>query len=156
LSELRKAIRRAEHQLPGLLAAVAQRERQESTFAEALCRFAVDTREGFSRREFIAKLLWRTDGTENVQLTMMDFVVHSGDIDVMAAAVIASASEKVLNDTEIALGWWSVGREAQASIAGLRRIPGERELLQSEIRRVFADPNAAPEERRWAECYDTN
>jgi hypothetical protein len=64
--------------------------------------------------------------------------------------------EKVLNDTEVAPGWWSVGREAQAMIVGLRDDPSDQERLQAEIRRVQDDPNASPEDRRWAECYQKN
>jgi HEAT repeat protein len=70
--------------------------------------------------------------------------------------VAAPALEKVLNDTEVAPGWWSVGREAQAMIVGLRDDPSDQERLQAEIRRVQDDPNASPEDRRWAECYQKN
>ena len=67
-------------------------------------------------------------------------------------AAAASALAEVLDDTGIALGWWSVGREAQA-ICGLRDIPGEREAFQAEVQRVQQDPNSSAEDRRWADCY---
>ena len=67
--------------------------------------------------------------------------------------IAAPALASVLDDREVAPGWWSVGREAQASIVGLRGDPGERERLQAEIRRVQQDPTASAEDRRWAECY---
>ena len=60
--------------------------------------------------------------------------------------------QKALNDTEVASGWWSVAREAQASIANLRGY-GEQDRLQTEIQSVLLDPHASSEERRWAECY---
>jgi|SRR5271165_5477047 len=68
--------------------------------------------------------------------------------------IIASALKEVLGDQEVAPGWWSVGREAQASIVGLRDDPGERERLRAEVRRILTDPKASAEDRRWAECYD--
>jgi hypothetical protein len=70
-----------------------------------------------------------------------------------ARARAAAALERLLHDGEVAPGWWSVRREAQASIVGLRDIPGEQEQLQSEIRRISEDPNASAEDRRWADCY---
>jgi hypothetical protein len=59
-----------------------------------------------------------------------------------------------VQDREVAPGWWSVGKEAQAMMVGLRDIPEERIKLQAEVRRVQEDPNASVEDRRWAECYD--
>ena len=70
-------------------------------------------------------------------------------------AIAASALEGVLRDPEIAPGWWSVGREAQALIPALRGDSAEEQRLQEEIRRILEDPNAPPEDRRWAECYMT-
>jgi hypothetical protein len=49
--------------------------------------------------------------------------------------VAASILERAINDTEVASGWWSVGREAQAAIANLRG-DGEQERLQAEIQAV--------------------
>jgi hypothetical protein len=74
----------------------------------------------------------------------------SRELRLLAAAALQTA----LGDKEIAPGWWSVGREAQASLVGLRDIPGEREQLQDEIRRVFDDTEASDEDKRWAECYN--
>jgi hypothetical protein len=68
-------------------------------------------------------------------------------------AVAASALESVLGDPEVAPGWWSVGREAQALIPVLRGDSAEQQRLQAEISRILEDPNAPPEDRRWAECY---
>jgi HEAT repeat protein len=67
--------------------------------------------------------------------------------------IAASALGRVLDDEEVAPGWWSVGREAQAMIVGLRDDPGAKERLQAQIRRVQQDPNASAEDRRWAEFY---
>lgn len=67
--------------------------------------------------------------------------------------VAALALESVSGDPEIAPGWWSVGREAQALIPVLRGDSAEEERLQGEIRRILANPNAPPDDRRWAECY---
>src|SRR5205823_2574956 len=58
-----------------------------------------------------------------------------------ARARAAAALERLLHDGEVAPGWWSVRREAQASIVGLRDIPGEQEQLQREIRQIREDPN---------------
>jgi hypothetical protein len=69
--------------------------------------------------------------------------------------IAASALEKVMDDQEVAPGWWSVGREAQAMIVGFRNDPGEKERLQSEIQRILQDANASAEDRRWADCYVT-
>jgi len=68
--------------------------------------------------------------------------------------IAASALERVLGDKEVAPGWWSVRREAQAMIVGLRDEPGEKERLQAEIRSILQDASASAEDRRWAECYD--
>jgi hypothetical protein len=65
----------------------------------------------------------------------------------------ASFLEKVLRDKEVAPGWWSVAREAQAIILSMRNNPSEQEQLQSEVRRVLQDPNVYSKDRRWAECY---
>lgn len=67
--------------------------------------------------------------------------------------VAASALESVLNDPEIAPGWWSVGREAKALLVNLREDTAEEEQLQADIRKILQDPNSSPAERRWAECY---
>jgi HEAT repeat protein len=57
-----------------------------------------------------------------------------------------SALEARLSDDEIAPGnWWAVRREALAMLGG--------ERLDAEIRRVDQDPNASPEDRRWADAY---
>ena len=60
-----------------------------------------------------------------------------------------------MDDQQVAPGWWSVGREAQAMIVGFRNDPGEKERLQSEIQRVLQDASASAEDRRWADCYVT-
>jgi HEAT repeat protein len=67
--------------------------------------------------------------------------------------IAASALEKILDDKEVAPGWWSVGREAQAMIVGFRNDQEEKERLQAEIRNVMQNPHASAEDRRWAECY---
>jgi hypothetical protein len=69
------------------------------------------------------------------------------------AATAAAALETVLGDIEVAPGWWSVGREAEALLAGLRADEAAHDRLQAEIRQIQADPNATPEDRRWAEWY---
>jgi HEAT repeat protein len=56
--------------------------------------------------------------------------------------------ESLLTDPEVAVGWWSVGREAKAMLTPAT-------LLQAEIREILSDPNASDEDRRWAECYCT-
>jgi hypothetical protein len=63
-----------------------------------------------------------------------------------------SILERALDDTGVAPGWWSVGREAQAMVANLRG-NSDQERLQGEIQSVRQDPNASAEDRRWAECY---
>ena len=63
-----------------------------------------------------------------------------------------SLRELALDDTAVALGWWSVGREAQAMIANLRG-NGDKERLQAEIHSVRQDPSASAGNHRWAECY---
>jgi hypothetical protein len=68
-------------------------------------------------------------------------------------ATAAAALETVLGDKEVAPGWWSVGREAEALLVRLRDDEAAHDRLQAEIRQIQADPHATPEERRWAECY---
>lgn len=68
----------------------------------------------------------------------------------------ASALTRVLNDHEVAPGWWSVGREARAMIVVAQDNPGEQDRLQAEIQSIQQDANASPEDRRWAECYSTS
>ncbi|MEP6538051.1 MAG: HEAT repeat domain-containing protein [Bryobacteraceae bacterium] len=65
-----------------------------------------------------------------------------------------AALKRMLNDEAVAPGWWSVGREAQAMIIGLRNLPRERERLQKEIQTIQDDPCAAIEDKRWAEHYE--
>jgi hypothetical protein len=64
--------------------------------------------------------------------------------------------ETVLRDEEVAPGWWSVGREAQAAIVAISDDPTARERLQKEIRLIRDDPNASPEDQRWAKRYDNS
>ena len=68
-------------------------------------------------------------------------------------AAATTALETVLGDHEVAPGWWSVGREAEALLAGLHHDEAARDRVQTEIRQIQADPNATPEDRRWAEFY---
>ena len=265
--KLRKAIRGAEHKLPGLLVAIARREHSGVALAEAICRFAIDPAEKLEHRKFIANLLWNTPGTEDICLSMVRLVESAGESKVLTAyislwsdrrnihpselnlfrkvlangspeeqmravdgiaficsrqvrrvlinilndaaaplevreratemlhlhgsretaeacagalenekasirfwaaytlgqitffrsgirGIAASALERVLGDKEVAPGWWSVGREAQAMIVGLRDEPGEKERLQAEIKGILQNANAPAEDRRWAECYD--
>jgi hypothetical protein len=70
-----------------------------------------------------------------------------------SSAIAAAALETALDDREVAPGWWSVGREAEALLTGLRGDEAAHDRLQAKIRQIQADPHAAPEERRWAECY---
>jgi HEAT repeat protein len=66
---------------------------------------------------------------------------------------VVAALESVLSDDAIPPGnWWSVGREALAMLGRLD--PPEsryQEQLDREIQRVRSDPDASPEDRRWAE-----
>ena len=65
----------------------------------------------------------------------------------------ALALERALSDHEVAPGWWSVSREAQALITNVRKDRIAMEQLQLEIRQILKDPNASPTDRRWAEFY---
>ena len=266
-AKLRKAIRRAEHRLPGLSRVIARREVDGVSLVEAVTRFAVDPAEKFSQRKLLALLIWDIRGTQDISRAMLRSVAASDRTDVKAeylslcssrknllpaefslfrevlaggspreqmAAIdgvsfidsravrraligiladdsaplevrdratemlhlqpsqetaeacakalssphasirfwaaytlgqipvfhkslrkyAASALERVLDDPEVAPGWWSVGREARAMIAGLRDDPGEEDRLQAEVRRVLQDSTASPEDRDWAGCYD--
>ena len=58
----------------------------------------------------------------------------------------------MLDDHEVIPGnWWSISREAQAMLGPLSPVYSAR--LDEETRRVLADPQVSPEDRRWAECY---
>jgi HEAT repeat protein len=63
---------------------------------------------------------------------------------------IRSSLDAVRSDPAVAPGWWSVGREAQATLS---ESPEQRLQLQSEVEAVLADPKSSPEDKRWAECY---
>jgi HEAT repeat protein len=62
------------------------------------------------------------------------------------------ALERMLSDDEVPPGnWWSVGREALASLGHIDK--SYRVKLDSETKRVLSDPNSSAEDRRWAEGY---
>ena len=66
---------------------------------------------------------------------------------------VIPALEAMLSDHAVPPGnWWSVAREALAMLGELDP-PEERyrDQLAPEIQRVVDDPNASPEDRRWAE-----
>jgi HEAT repeat protein len=65
------------------------------------------------------------------------------------------ALERMLSDDEVAPGnWWSVGREALASLGHIDKSYAVK--LDSETRRVLLDANSSVEDRRWAEAYGLN
>jgi HEAT repeats len=65
---------------------------------------------------------------------------------------LVAALEGMLSDEEVAPGnWWSVGREALAMLGHIDQKYGAQ--LDSETKRVLADPQSSPEDRRWAEGY---
>jgi HEAT repeat protein len=68
---------------------------------------------------------------------------------------VVPALESTLSDDAVPPGnWWSVAREALAMLGHLD--PPEaryRDQLVEEIQRVIDDPNASPEDRRWASYY---
>ncbi|MBI4892485.1 MAG: HEAT repeat domain-containing protein [Acidobacteria bacterium] len=69
-------------------------------------------------------------------------------------AIQALAS--ILHDPHVPPGnWWSVGREALAALAGLPILPHNpyRQRVATETAAILANPNATPEDRRWAEFY---
>lgn len=67
-------------------------------------------------------------------------------------ARVAEALERMLPDKEVPPGnWWSVGREALAMLGNLE--PRFRDKVEEDTRRVLNDPNASPEDLRWAEGY---
>jgi hypothetical protein len=176
--KLQKAIRRSEHSLPGLQAAIAQHTPQDATTVKALCRLVLDPAEEWDRRGFVfffaaqrlcAKSTTRpstdsrkeprqfSDRRSTLSMTrictgpLADSSLNPswsrrawsalGPIGSDAAPEESgcdgpgSALERVLTDGEIASGWWSVGKEAQAVIVNLRDRPGEEERLQAEIRK---------------------
>ena len=61
------------------------------------------------------------------------------------------ALERMLGDTELMPGWWSVGQEALGMLSCL----GDRYQLQcqEEVRRIRADTEASEHDRRWADGY---
>ena len=59
-----------------------------------------------------------------------------------------AALKRMLSDEEIASGWWSVGREALSMLGPLE--PAYHDKLDHESRRVLHDPDASPEDLRWA------
>jgi HEAT repeat protein len=66
-----------------------------------------------------------------------------------------AALERMLSDEGVPPdGWWAVGKEALAMLGDLA--PEYRVRLDREIRRVFGNPNSAPEDRRWAELYGSH
>ena len=66
---------------------------------------------------------------------------------------LIEALTRMLPDDEVAPGnWWSVGREALAMLGELD--PEYRTKLDREIGLVRSNPNATPEDRRWAEGCD--
>ena len=75
--KIRKAIRRGEHNLPGLQAAIAQHTPQDATTVKALCRLVLDPAEKRDRRSFVFNLLWQTSGAEDACLAMLTWLAGS-------------------------------------------------------------------------------
>jgi HEAT repeat protein len=72
------------------------------------------------------------------------------------SARTVQALESMLGDHEVPPGnWWSVGKEALAMLANIQPPVSDYEArLKAETQRVFSDPDASAEDRRWAEAYD--
>jgi hypothetical protein len=61
------------------------------------------------------------------------------------------ALESMLDDAEVTPGnWWSVGKEALGMLANT---DAYRDRCEAEAARISQDPNATPEELRWARSY---
>lgn len=63
--------------------------------------------------------------------------------------------ESMLADSEVPPGnWWPVRREALAALGSIvPQLKNYHARLLGEIQAILADPNATPEDRRWAEFY---
>jgi HEAT repeat protein len=61
---------------------------------------------------------------------------------------VVQALERMLPDPEAPPSWWSVGKEALAMLGHF--VPEYRTKLDHEARRVMNDPDASPEDLRWA------
>lgn len=65
---------------------------------------------------------------------------------------VVQALERKLEDREVPPGnWWSVGKEALAMLGALT--PQYRLVLEKETAAILNNPDASPENRRWAESY---
>jgi cell wall-associated NlpC family hydrolase len=101
--KLRKLVRRAEHNLPGLQAAIAELERGGSAFSEALFRLSVDPAEPWEKRRFVAALLWNTPATKDVWLSMVQFVESAVNTNVVTAYISLWRDRKHIPHTELRL-----------------------------------------------------
>jgi uncharacterized protein (UPF0147 family) len=68
-------------------------------------------------------------------------------------AVIPVLERLLLDDGKVE-AWWSVRRQAQASLTSLRGNPEEEARMQAEIQEILTDPAACAPEKRWADFYD--
>jgi hypothetical protein len=62
--------------------------------------------------------------------------------------------EKMLTDTAVVPGWWSVHREAQSYLAHLCGGSDGESRLQAEVQAILRDPSASAEDKHWAGFND--
>ncbi len=132
--------------------------------ARALARCLSDPAQPQPAREEAAESLSYTGTPESVDALIaalsdpdprIRFWAAFGLISSRGEARAVSALEAVLDDSAVPPGnWWSVGREALATLSALP-IPRNphHQRVAAEAQAILADPNAAPEDRRWAERY---
>jgi hypothetical protein len=102
-TKLRKAVRKAEHSVPGLQAAIARSERQGASLAEALVRLAVEPAERWELRKFVATLLWNTPATEDIWLSMVQMLANTRATNVVAAYMSLWQVRNKIHPTELNL-----------------------------------------------------
>jgi hypothetical protein len=102
-AKLRKALRRAEHGLPGLHTMVARLEHRGSAFSDVLCGIVVDPAERWEHRRFLATLLWSTAATKDVCLSMVKLVSSAANTNVLAQYISLWGDRKYIRTAELNL-----------------------------------------------------
>jgi HEAT repeat protein len=133
--------------------------------ALALARCLADDKQPQPAREEAAESLASVGRRETIGPLIS--VLHDPDVRIRFWAVFGLGSscradaravqalESVLDDDEVPPGnWWSVGKEALAMLGSMHPpLEKYKTRLEAETQRVFSNPDAFVEDRRWAEGY---
>lgn len=132
--------------------------------ALALARCLTDLNQPQPAREEAAESLAYVGTRETIDALVS--VLHEPDVRIRFWAVFGlsscrrdirgvSALESMLDDQEVTPGnWWSVGKEALSVLVSMHpSIEKYKIMMATEVQRIFSDPDATVDDRRWADAH---